>query len=395
MKYFFGVICSAFLLIGCGESTPHESTDNQEQISPIMGNKFKIVGTIKGANNEKVLLQKMTAGTISDVIEAKTNIDGVFELSADISEFGYYQLSVGNQMDKNIPLTLIPGDNITLDTEFSTFNTTPKLKGSTWTNALSEYLEIVSTFQEDQKKLMLLKGKISDEELTESFLRIKKPVDDYALNQMKVSPENPVNILLSSSATPYAGFEKWNSENLEILKAVSDAYTKTYPTSELTKIMVDQTAQIESSYTIYVMNNSGTIEAPEINLENPDGQQIALSSLRGKYVLIDFWASWCRPCRQENPSVVRLYNKYKDQGFTVYSVSLDRNKEAWKTAIERDGLIWPNHVSDLLEWKTPMLQLYGFSSIPHTVLIDKEGIIIGTKLRGTSLEQKLEEIFSK
>lgn len=135
--------------------------------------------------------------------------------------------------------------------------------------------------------------------------------------------------------------------------------------------------------------------APEIGLNTPVGNQLLLSSLRGKYVLIDFWASWCGPCRKESPALVRLYNKYKNDGFTIYSVSLDKNKEKWVDAISKDGLEWPNHVSDLLQWKSPMIQLYGFNSIPYTVLVDTDGKIIATGLRGQSLEQKLKEIFKK
>ena len=136
-------------------------------------------------------------------------------------------------------------------------------------------------------------------------------------------------------------------------------------------------------------------KAPDIVLVSPNGKTVKLSKLKGKMVLIDFWASWCGPCRKENPNVVRLYNQYKAKGFTVFSVSLDQDAEAWKKAIASDGLIWPNHVSDLLGWQTPLVQLYGFEGIPHTVLIDKEGKIIGTGLRGESLEQKLKEQFSK
>ena len=137
--------------------------------------------------------------------------------------------------------------------------------------------------------------------------------------------------------------------------------------------------------------NIGAI-APEINLKSPDGKLIALSSLKGKVVLLDFWASWCRPCRAENPNVVRLYNKYKDKGFTVYSVSLDQNKDKWMAAITQDQLTWSNHVSELTGWKSSAGNKYGVSSIPKTFLIDAKGKIIAYDLRGNDLENKLSEI---
>ena len=137
--------------------------------------------------------------------------------------------------------------------------------------------------------------------------------------------------------------------------------------------------------------NIGAI-APEIKLKSPDGKLIALSSLKGKVVLLDFWASWCRPCRVENPNVVKLYNKYKDRGFTIYSVSLDQNKDKWMAAITKDQLTWSNHVSELTGWKSSAGNKYGVSSIPKTFLIDANGKIIAYDLRGNDLEKKLSEI---
>jgi peroxiredoxin len=133
-------------------------------------------------------------------------------------------------------------------------------------------------------------------------------------------------------------------------------------------------------------------EAPEIALENASGEIISLNSLRGKVVLLDFWASWCRPCRAENPNVVKLYNKYKNQKFTVFSVSFDQEKSKWLAAIKQDQLSWPNHVSELTGWKSTPGEKYGITSIPKTFLIDKNGVIIGYDLRGEALEKKLSEI---
>ena len=110
-------------------------------------------------------------------------------------------------------------------------------------------------------------------------------------------------------------------------------------------------------------------------------------------VIIDFWASWCRPCRAENPNVVRTYNQYHSKGFDVFSVSLDKSPDAWKRAILQDGLVWPNHVSDLKHWQSAAAKLYNVKGIPQTYLIDKEGVILAKNLRGPALEQKLAELF--
>ncbi len=132
--------------------------------------------------------------------------------------------------------------------------------------------------------------------------------------------------------------------------------------------------------------------APEIVMASPEGKDLKLSSLKGKIVLIDFWASWCGPCRRENPNVVRVYEKFKNKGFDIFSVSLDQTKEKWLAAIEQDKLVWPNHVSDLKGWQSAAGKLYGVTSIPQTFLIDREGKIIAKNLRGEALERKLEQL---
>jgi len=369
--------------------------ETKEVIEFENGQNFAITGNVIGAEGEKFFLEALSAQGNIKVDQAVADENGNFKIVGNIPGFGLYQLKIGEGNTKIIPLTLVPNDQIDIQSDTASYVKTPKLTGTIWAPVMTSYMEKFSKFHDEQGELMKLQGTISNEELTERYLLLKSDVDKYAIDQMEKDPSNPFNLILTSSASPNMGFADWDPNNLAVLKSVTAAFKKEYPDSPITSTLIQQTAQINAAYQQHVANNSGDRMAPEIGLNTPEGNQLLLSSLRGQYVLIDFWASWCGPCRKESPALVGIYNKYKNDGFTIYSVSLDKSKENWIAAIAKDGLVWPNHVSDLLQWKSPMIQLYGFNSIPYTVLVDKEGKIIATGLRGNNLEQKLKEIFKK
>jgi len=175
-------------------------------------------------------------------------------------------------------------------------------------------------------------------------------------------------------------------KNADLHTEVIKALNEKYPAHPIVANLYKKESSPATSTSVGAM-------APDLAFENPDGKIMKLSDLRGKVVLLDFWAAWCRPCRIENPNVVKAYKKYHEKGFEVYSVSLDRDRASWVKAIEADGLIWPYHVSDLGYWQSNAAKIYGISAIPATFLIGKDGRIIAKNLRGAALENALKELF--
>ena len=366
----------------------NKSEDGEQELTP----NFSISGKIEGAENQRIYVEAPSNRGMIQVADTLISSSGSFKLEGNIPDIGYYLLRVGENQSNIIPITLVPKDVLKINCTLDNFSTEPNTSGTEWTSALNDYLKLLKQFQIDKD---VLEAKITEDttdEINNQFLIIKSKLDSTIKTKMLNDPSNAFNIVISSSLLPSTSFNNWDKDNLKIMKVIANAFELKYPRTNVSQSFRKQVNDLESAYNTFLNSNNGAREAPEISANTPDGKPLKLSDLRGKIVLIDFWASWCAPCRKENPTIVKLYEKYKDKDFTILSVSLDQDLINWRGAIKIDGLKWPNHVSDLKGWGSEVISSYNFDEIPHTVLVNKEGKIIGQDLRGIELEQKIAEI---
>lgn len=364
----FILVLSSF--IACGNSASKEKPTKSG---------FVVTGVIKNAK-----------GSIN--IQEITNTGLLFLDSSSILEDGTFELN-GKVKEKTFCVIRLPkGDLIVVVDSNSNFEITVDA------DKLEMYTVKNSAENDDLKKLMDINNASTNDlrKLEEKYAAIYGNNVPPAAEQDKIRNQFD-SITRSNEMQLKAAIEKMNSivpffatnymmpeAEFSFLESIDKKLFTKFPNSKYALVLHNRVQSMAATAL-------GSV-APEIKLNDPYGKEFALSSLRGKIVMIDFWASWCAPCRKENPKVVALYQKYHDKGFDILGVSLDNNREKWINAINADKLTW-YHVSDLLQWNTPLLKTYNFESIPHTVLIDKEGKIIATKLRGEALEAKLKEIF--
>jgi peroxiredoxin len=315
-------------------------------------NTFAKPALIKGkvVNNSKfkeIYLQDISFNTI----ETQTlDAQGQFSFTTKFDKFDFYLLAFDK--DRWVVFIPEPGEQSEITIDLNNLKN-PDIKNSVQTSLYYNYSNKLSALKTDQEKINLVKTMIDE------------------------NSSSPVCIFFVDLLNP----EEYFSYHEKLSTGLKEYSYNTYVSEFIKKTENVKKLSIGSP-------------APEIALKDPDGKIIKLSSLKGQYVLIDFWASWCRPCRMENPNNVKLYAKYHDKGFEIYGVSLDKSKEDWVNAIEDDRLTWI-HVSDLQYWQCEGAQTYNVQGIPHTVLLDKEGKIIAIGLRGESLKKKLEELFGE
>ena len=350
---------------------------------------FSVKGKVKnGAKGEKVILGRATSnGSSVKLDSAQLGADGSFALKGVENDRGsFFQINIADR--QKVVLLVEGGETFNVVADGTTRD--EKGKGGnaevTGSKNMEYYAQIDQLMRGFAAKVTVWNEEFAAAEEKKDTKKIQEVQTAYAKADQerldvikKLLPEMGTSLVALFTANNFLTPDN----DIEILKKLADDYEKVTPTPTLAKGFIGQIKRIAG---VAVGQ-----QAPDFTLNSPDGKPVALSSLRGKFVLIDFWASWCGPCRMENPNVVRMYDKFKDKGFDIYGVSLDDNEKAWKTAIERDKLKW-QHGSELKKWNSGVAQSYGVNAIPATFLIDKDGKIIAKNLRGPALESKLTEL---
>ncbi|HYM92610.1 MAG TPA: TlpA disulfide reductase family protein [Chitinophagaceae bacterium] len=364
---------------------------------------FQVTGIITNSPARMIYLEEVPMATMQAIVVDSASIanDGKYSLSADSKEENIFNLRLGGDQ---FPLTSVINDvpMITLDATFTKdkmqLMENYVVKGSPASQQLKNFMyaftdKIRDIYISSGQLDSLRKTNASDSVISAANSKLAdsiKSLKDYSVNSIKVA-NNPSLTMFElgyyQSTANNPSFKIEVLTNDEVSQIVNDLAVKFPSHQGLAAIKRSLDAQMEKP--------TGWVgrQAPEIALPDVNGKEVKLSSFRGKYVLVDFWASWCGPCRHENPNVVKAYDRFKDKNFTILGVSLDKSgeKDKWLQAIKEDKLSW-TQVSELNYWDSKVVSLYNIDGIPYNVLVDPNGKIIGEALRGEDLEAKLAEV---
>jgi thiol-disulfide isomerase/thioredoxin len=366
-------------------------------------NVVRISGTIVNpVSGAYIYLDELKSNELKPVDSVRVSSDGKFNFKREIKQPSFYLLK---STDNNFLTMLIePGEKLMLKAQNDSLNYPISLNGSKGTELMTDYNKMLRA---TINKLTGL-NKIYTQNVDKPELpKVVESLDSLAqiyLGEINVYTKKYIDDNLTSLVSLVALYQQVApsvyvmnpSKDLSYFVKVDSSMFSLYPEYEPVTSLHEQVkelvAKMKGETSAGPASASGAI-APEISLPTPEGDTIKLSSTRGSVVLLDFWASWCAPCRKENPNLLNVYNIYHKRGFQIYQVSLDKTKESWIKGIQDDHLEKWIHVSDIQYWNSIVVPLYKIESIPCNYLLDKEGRIIASNLRSEKLQNKLAELF--
>lgn len=359
-------LCAGILMAACGSGTTG----------------YSIKGSITGdvADGTKVYLKKVDENNQAIDLDTATVTKGNFSFEGTPGPLEMHFLAFDN-LRGFVPVILEKG-SIELSMQKDSLNMA-KVSGTPQNDMFADYLEgarevqeKINTMNRDMQQASMAQDTATMNSLRDEFMEIRDNAVKYEIDFIKEHPEALISAMLIDKGTSTHAIE--DKEGMDMFNALSEE-VKNSPFAQKLKERLEKN-----------LATAIGAKAPDFSAPTPEGGELALSDVKGKVVLIDFWAGWCRPCRAENPNLVKLYNEYHDKGFEILGVSLDRKAEEWKQAIADDGLVW-KQISNV-QYFDKIAELYNVQAIPANFILDENGVILAKNLRGEELQNKIAEL---